>query len=162
MRIDLKITGPSRRMRLASWDMRLLCLVSTLSHPASRNRADLKILRLRMHLQKVPLWLPLLNWTRKYIHLENTTDNVLSTPYCWDVLVLLRVQLHCNVNENVLCLSQHRWGVCGGSPSATPMQSLRGGRQVHQGAAEVYLSFLRVNFAYKSVKSMSSYWWTLC
>ena len=62
----------------------------------------------------------------------------------------------------VLCSSQHCWGVCGGSPSATPMQSLRGGRQVHRGAAEVYLSFLRVNFAFKSVKSMSSYWWTLC
>ena len=62
----------------------------------------------------------------------------------------------------VLSSSQHCWGVCGGSPSATPMQSLRGGRQVHRGAAEVYLSFLRVNFAFKSVKSMSSYWWTWC
>ena len=47
-------------------------------------------------------------------------------------------------------------------PSATSVQCWREGRQVHRGAAEVYLSFLRVNFAYKSVKSMSSYWWTWC
>ena len=47
----------------------------------------------------------------------------------------------------VLPTSQHCRGVCGGSPSATPMQILRDGRQVHRGEAEVYLPFLRVKFA---------------
>ena len=46
----------------------------------------------------------------------------------------------------VLPTSQHCRGVCGGSPSATPMQILRDGRQVHRGEAEVYLPFLRVKF----------------
>ena len=115
-----------------------------------------------------------------------------------DVLVLLRVQLQCNVDELggkyteaeprctcppyestlqssqrwstecnfsamltsweastprrsrgvlVLPTSQHCRGVCGGSPSATPMQIWREGRQVHRGEAEVYLPFLRVKFA---------------
>ena len=47
----------------------------------------------------------------------------------------------------VLPTSQHCRGVCGGSPSATPMQIWRDGRQVHRGEAEVYLPFLRVKFA---------------
>ena len=47
----------------------------------------------------------------------------------------------------VLPTSQHCRGVCGGSPSATPMQIWREGRQVHRGEAEVYLPFLRVKFA---------------
>ena len=47
----------------------------------------------------------------------------------------------------VLPTSQHCRGVCGGSPSATPMQIWREGRQVHRGEAKVYLPFLRVKFA---------------
>ena len=79
-----------------------------------------------------------------------------------------RVQLQSIVDEEeasttrrsrvVLALlpNQQCLGVGGGLPSATPEQCWRGGRQVHRGEAEVYLSFLRVNIAPGSVRYTSA------
>ena len=52
--------------------------------------------------------------------------------------------------------NQQCCGVGGVLPSATPAQCWRGGRQVHRGEAEVYLSSLRVNIAPGSVRSASA------
>ena len=79
-----------------------------------------------------------------------------------------RVQLQSIVDEEeasttrrsrvvlVLQPNQQCLGVGGGLPSATPAQCWRGGRQVHRGEAEVYLSFLRVNIAPGSVRYISA------